>query len=327
MDGGGTLALILVRISRSNLVMSATSTPHLSSPKRVAASRAVAGAVRAEAQPFLKWAGGKAQLLAQFDPFFPESVSSYAEPFLGGGAVFFHLKARFPKMRVVLGDNNAELINCYAAVRDHCDKLMRRLDEHLKAFRAEGERYYYLVRSQHALPEQVARAARAIFLNKTCYNGLWRVNARGQFNVPIGSYPPEKVTLYDPANLLAASHALRGTELGEQDFRATLRSIGPGDFAYIDPPYYPVSATANFTSYTKEDFGQTEQEELSALFAAASRRGARLMLSNSDTPFIRKLYQDFPIHTVSARRAVNSDGTKRGRIPEVVVLNYPIASV
>ena len=161
-----------------------------------------------------------------------------------------------------------------------------------------------------------------IFLNKTCYNGLWRVNARGQFNVPIGSYRPDKVSLYDKANLLAAARELRGTDLGVEDFRETLRSAGAGDFVYIDPPYYPVSATANFTSYTKEDFGQAEQEELSALFAEASRRGARLMLSNSDTPFIRKLYKDFPIYTVSARRAVNCDGAKRGRIPEVVVVNY-----
>src|SRR5690348_10829272 len=133
-----------------------------------AESVSTAAGGRLEAQPFLKWAGGKAQLLRQFEPFFAASVSSYREPFVGGGAVFFHLKARFPKMRAVLHDNNAELINCYQEVRDHCDELMRRLDEHLKMFRGDGERYYYLVRSQHALPEPGERAARMIFLNKTC---------------------------------------------------------------------------------------------------------------------------------------------------------------
>jgi DNA adenine methylase len=275
-----------------------------------------------EAQPFLKWAGGKGQLLAQFEAFFPKAIASYVEPFLGGGAVYFHLTARHPARGAVLNDNNAELINCYSVVRDDCPSLMRRLDEHLARFRAEGERYYYLVRSQHDLRDAGERAARMIFLNKTCYNGLWRVNARGEFNVPIGSYRPEKVSLYDRANLLAASHSLQSAELRVRDFRQTLRALGSGDFAYIDPPYFPVSPTANFTSYTKEDFGQAEQEELSALYAEAARRGAQLMLSNSDTPFIRRLYKGFEIHTVSARRAVNCDGAKRGRIPEVVVLNY-----
>jgi DNA adenine methylase len=276
----------------------------------------------AEAQPFLKWAGGKSQLLAQFEPFFPSTISSYCEPFVGGGAVFFHLKARFPKLRAFLRDNNAELINCYQAVRDHVQPLMRRLDEHLARFRAEGEYYYYQVRSQHQLAEPVERASRMIFLNKTCYNGLWRVNARGEFNVPIGSYKPEKVSLYDRANLLAASRALQGAELAVQDFRQTVRAAAAGDFVYVDPPYFPLSATANFTSYTKEDFGKAEQEELAALFADAARRGVRLMLSNSDAPFIRHLYDGFNIQTVKARRAVNCDGARRGLVPEVLVLSW-----
>ncbi len=276
----------------------------------------------AEAQPFLKWAGGKTQLLAQFDPYFPKAVSSYCEPFLGGGAVFFHLKARFPKLRGSLCDNNAELINCYQVVRDQVDDLMSRLDQHLDHFRAERERYYYSVRKQHDLDNALERAARMIFLNKTCYNGLWRVNARGEFNVPIGSYRPERISLYDRANLLAASHALRDLELVVQDFRHTLRAAGPGDFVYVDPPYFPVSRTANFTSYTKESFGKAEQEELARWFAEAAHRGVKLMLSNSDTPFIRQLYEGFAIHTVQARRAVNCDGAKRGLISEIVVLSY-----
>jgi len=275
-----------------------------------------------EAQPFLKWAGGKAQLLSQFEPFFPRSVSTYAEAFLGGGAVFFHLKARFPKMHAALSDNNAELINCYHTVRDDVQKLMHRLDEHLDQFRAEGEQYYYLVRSQHHLTDPIERAARMIFLNKTCYNGLWRVNARGEFNVPIGSYRPEKVSLYDRANMLAANRGLRGVDLTVRDFRDTLREASPGDFVYIDPPYLPLSATANFTSYTPEDFGPEEQRELAALFANAALRGVQVMLSNSEMPFIRELYKGFNLQTVKARRAVNCDGAKRGLISEVIVLSY-----
>lgn len=274
-------------------------------------------------QPFLKWAGGKAQLLRQFEPFFPVRIDSYCDAFLGGGAVFFHLKGRFPKMRARLFDNNAELINCYQAVRDQAEELMERLDEHLRLFRAQGEPYYYHAR-KHDLTGPVERAARMIFLNKTCFNGLWRVNSRGHFNVPIGSYRPDKVSLYNRANLLAASQALQGAELKVQDFRKTLQSTAKGDFVYLDPPYHPVSRTASFTSYTKEDFGKAEQEELARLFAGAAGRGVALMLSNSDTPFIRGLYEGpFSVHIVKARRAVNCDGAKRGLISEVVVMHRP----
>jgi DNA adenine methylase len=272
-----------------------------------------------EAQPFLKWVGGKAQLLSQFDRFFPAKIEGYSEPFIGGGAVFFHLKHRFPQMRAFLRDNNEELINTYRAVRDFPRELMQRLDEHLLLYRADRERYYYLVRSHHHLPQDhtVERAARVIFLNKTCFNGLWRVNRRGEFNVPIGSH--KNPALYDRDNLLAASAALRDVELDVQDFRDTLNETQAGDFAYIDPPYVPLSATASFTSYTKEDFGADEQLELAAVFADAACRRVRVMLSNSDTPFVRKLYSDFEIHTVQARRAINRDGAKRGAISEVVV--------
>jgi DNA adenine methylase len=275
-----------------------------------------------EAQPFLKWAGGKSQLLEQFEPFFPASIRSYSEPFLGGGAVFFHLMARFAKMRAALRDNNAELINCYQVVRDDLKELMRRLDEHLQDFRAQGEPYYYQVRKQHKPGGTVERAARMIFLNKTCYNGLWRVNGKGQFNVPIGSYRPEKVSLYDRANLLAASRALQEVDLAVQDFRQTLAAAQAGDFMYVDPPYYPLSRTANFTSYTQEDFGHAEQKQLAELFASAASRGVHLMLSNSDTPATRQLYAKFDLHTVQARRAVNCDGAKRGRISELVVRTF-----
>jgi DNA adenine methylase len=275
-----------------------------------------------EAQPFLKWVGGKAQLLAQFDEFFPTRVDRYVEPFLGGGAVFFHLKHRFPKMRAFLRDNNDELINTYKAVRDYPQELMRRLDRHLAAFLADRETYYYLVRSRHHLAkdEILERAARMIFLNKTCYNGLWRVNSRGEFNVPIGSH--KNPALYDKENILAASRALEDVHLDTKDFRDTLDETRRGEFVYIDPPYFPVSPTASFTSYTKDEFGAEQQHELAALFTAAAQRYVRLMLSNSDADFIRKLYHKFATHTVRARRMVNCDGTKRGEVNEIVVTNF-----
>jgi len=301
---------------------------------------------RIEAQPFLKWAGGKTQLLKQFDRFFPDRIGRYFEPFLGGGAVFFHLKRRFPHMVAHLRDCNPELINAYRAVRDFPYELMQSLDEHLRKFNIDRERYYYLVRSQHHAPKHVLpgtdresssvklemtsatdewpaeliieRAARMIFLNKTCFNGLWRVNARGEFNVPIGSH--KSPALYDRDNLLAANWALRRAHLAVQDFRDTLEETRRGDFAYVDPPYFPVSATASFTSYAKEDFGAAEQEELAALSADAARRGVRLMLSNSDTPFIRKLYRDFDVKIVRARRSISCDGASRGAVNEVVAL-------
>jgi len=281
-----------------------------------------AGKAKTEAQPFLKWAGGKSQLLEQFEPFFPDSIRSYSEPFVGGGAVFFHLKARFPKMRAALRDNNEELINCYQVVRDAVQDLMRCLDEHLQKFRAQGEQYYYAVRDQRKLSGAVERGSRMLFLNKTCYNGLWRVNGRGEFNVPVGSYRPEKVSLYNRSNLLAASHALQDVDLSVQDFCRTLAAAAAGDFLYLDPPYDPLSRTSNFTSYTKEEFGQAEQKELAGLFSTAAQRGAQLMLSNSDTPLIRALYAGFNLKTVQARRAVNCDGTKRGRVSELIALTY-----
>jgi len=273
-----------------------------------------------EAQPFLKWAGGKSQLLSQLDPFFPESFERYVEPFLGGGAVFFHLRARFPQVPCLLCDKNEELINCYIVVRDNAPQLMQELDEHLRLFVANRKDYYYQVRAQHNLTDRIQRASRMIFLNKTCFNGLWRVNANGEFNVPMGSH--KRITLYHPRHLMSASQALQGVELVAQDFRKTLGQIGPGDFAYVDPPYDPASETANFTAYTKDDFGRQEQQELATGFDAAVRRGANLMLSNSRTPLIHELYRQYRIEPVQARRMINSQARGRGAVVELVVVAY-----
>lgn len=275
------------------------------------------------ATPFLKWAGGKSQLLAQYEPFFPrEPLRGYFEPFVGSGAVFFHLRGRGLFSSYYLSETNEELLNCYRAVRDHVDDLIALLREHQARHSRD---YYYTIRNLdrnsawlHA--SSVERAARLIYLNKTCYNGLWRVNRQGHFNVPMGRY--KKPEIVNEARLRAASRALQGVHLAVEDFEQVIRRAGRGDFVYLDPPYIPLSETANFTSYTREEFSEYEHRKLALVFAELDRKGCRVMLSNSDTPLTRELYRHFRIETVSARRAINSASTRRGAVPEVVVLNY-----
>jgi DNA adenine methylase Dam len=249
-----------------------------------------------EAQPFLKWVGGKASLLRQLEEFFPHEIDRYFEPFLGGGAVFFHLKHRFPDMRPFLRDGNKELINTYRMVRDRANDLMLRLDEHSKAFRADGDKYFYDIRKQHDLTDDLARAARTIFLNKTCFNGLWRVNAKGEFNTPVGSN--KNPNLYSRHNLLAASDVLQNAQLEAQDFRKTVDEARRGDFIYFDPPYLPISAYSDFKRYTLEQFREADQVELARVFRELDAKGCRVVLSNSEHPRTRELYAGFPIQVV-----------------------------
>jgi DNA adenine methylase len=271
--------------------------------------------------PFLKWAGGKTQLLSQFEPLYPPagSVDRYVEPFVGSGAVFFHVRRALRPRAVILADNNEELINAYRAVRDRAEEIVRLLAEH-KA--SHSEEHYYAVRAldPRGLPD-AARAARLIYLNKTCFNGLYRVNGRGQFNVPIGRYtdPP----ILDAENLREVARALRGVDMKVAHFRQILRYAEKGDFVYFDPPYQPISKTAFFTAYTDGAFREEDQVELAEVYAALDARGCRLMLSNSYSPLVQRLYERFDVHEVKARRSINSKGDRRGRIPEVVVLNYP----
>ncbi|MCP4356858.1 MAG: DNA adenine methylase [Chloroflexi bacterium] len=271
-------------------------------------------------KPFLKWAGGKQQLLTQFDPYFPPNFSRYFEPFLGGGAIFFHLvnTARLPE-QIYLSDNNEELINAYTVVRDQVEALIKQLVQHQEKHNKD---YYYQVRSWDRTGRQlndVERAARTIYLNRTCYNGLYRVNQKGQFNVPLGSYKNPQIVR--PQTLRVASTALQGVTLQTRNFHKIVDVAQVGDFFYFDPPYDPVSKTANFTSYTAVTFTEEDQERLADVFAQLSAKGCYCMLSNSHTSFICRLYQDFRIETVLANRAINSKGNGRGRIKEVVILN------
>jgi len=270
---------------------------------------------RIEAQPFLKWVGGKASLLRQLEEFFPHDIDRYIEPFIGGGAVFFHLKHRYPDMRAFLRDGNKELINSYRVVRDRPEELMRLLDEHSRAFRAEGDGYFYAIRKQHDLTDDLARAARTIFLNKTCFNGLYRVNAKGEFNTPVGSN--KNPNLYSRENLLAASAALQDAQLEAQDFRKTVDEARKGDFIYFDPPYLPISAFSDFKRYTLEQFREADQGELARVFRELDAKGCRVVLSNSEHPRTRELYAGFPIHVVSAPSFINcmTNDSKLGNLP------------
>ena len=273
------------------------------------------------ARPFIKWAGGKQQLLTQFEPFFPKKFGRYFEPFAGSGAVFFHLwnQQRLPE-QVFLLDNNEELVHAYRMVRDRHDELI----DCLAVYQASHNRdTYYKIRNLDRLSVKlgdVERAARTIYLNRTCYNGLYRVNRKGQFNVPMGRYTNPHIL--NRKALLWAREALQNANVEVKDFREVVNLAREGDFFYFDPPYYPVSNTANFTSYTADSFRDQDQKDLAGVFAQLTELGCLCMLSNSYTPFIVDLYQKFRIEIVYAKRAVNSNASGRGAIKEVVVLNY-----
>ncbi|MDE2986527.1 MAG: DNA adenine methylase [Chloroflexota bacterium] len=272
------------------------------------------------AKPFLKWAGGKTSLLPELLEAAPEQIETYYEPFVGGGALFFALQAAGRFKRAVLSDSNKELINAYTQVRDDVDGLVRALSVHQRKYREAEDRaeYYYTIRGKK-LTCSLGGAANLIFLNKTCYNGLYRVNSKGRFNVPHGRYV--NPTICDEGNLRAASEALQGVELRVADFADGPRLAGAGDFVYFDPPYVPLSETAYFTSYTAKEFGMVEQERLARTAAELAERGSRVALSNSGHPEVKSMYSSevFKLDEVHAKRAINSDAKKRGPVREYLI--------
>ena len=272
------------------------------------------------AKPFIKWAGGKTQLLPQLRAAAPQRIATYYEPFLGGGALFFALQREGRFERAVLSDSNAELIEAYTQVRDNVDDLVEALAVHQRKYRGAqgGAEYYYRIRAKRPACA-VGRAARLIFLNKTCFNGLYRVNSSGQFNVPHGSYT--NPTICDGEGLRAASEALRGVELRCADFTEAIAAAESGDFVYCDPPYVPLSETANFTAYTATNFNTADQQRLAAAAASARERGVNVLLSNSGHPEVAQLYRDagFQLDTVNAMRAINSNGAERGAVREYLI--------
>ncbi len=262
--------------------------------------------------PFLKWAGGKGQLLATFNRHFPKSFNRYFEPFLGGGAVFFHLRPE----RALLSDLNEELINCYQMVRDDVESVIELLRKH-----RNDKHYFYRIRSQDSSSLlNVERAARLIFLNKTCFNGLYRVNSKGRFNVPFGRYKNPRIC--DASNLRAVSATLQSTPVHCASFEVVLTKAQKGDFVYLDPPYQPISSTSNFTGYTKGSFGSEDQIRLATTYHELSKRGCLVMLSSSDSELIRRLYQDYKIAVVHANQSSNCKAGRRGLINELMILNY-----
>jgi len=284
----------------------------------------IANIIKNRPKPFVKWVGGKRQLLKQFrkmDLYPPHDFdpihNTYYEPFAGGGAVFFDL---LPK-KAVLSDLNKELVVTYNVIKNNIDELITSLKKH----RYEKE-YFLKVRAKNMNKlSDLEIASRFIFLNRTCFNGMYRVNSKGQFNVPFGKY--NNPTICDEDNLRKVSKALQDVKINVEDYKKVLNKVQKGDFIYFDPPYYPVSKTASFTSYTKEGFLDKEQIELRNTFLELHKRGCFVMLSNSDTPFINKIYKEIEnegvkINKVRAGRAINSNGSKRGKINEVLITNY-----
>jgi len=266
--------------------------------------------------PFLKWAGGKRQLLPHILAAMPARIETYFEPFIGGGAVFFALATEGRFRRAVLGDENEDLIRCYQAIQRDVDAVVRVLKKH-----RYDEAYYYALRDLDPgeLPAE-ERAARLIYLNRCGYNGLYRVNSKGRFNVPFGRHRDPLIC--DEDNLRAVSEALRRVELVHQDFERTMRPATKEDFVYLDPPYVPLSSTASFTAYAKTPFGAAEQERLALLLAQLGRRRVPALLSNSDCASTRRLYRELPVRTVAVRRAINSVGAGRGEVKELLVKSF-----
>lgn len=295
--------------------------------------------------PFLKWAGGKRQLLPELRRYYPASFNAYIEPFVGSGAVFFDLAARgrLAARPVLLADTNADVVGCYQALRREPDAVIAALGALAREHDRRGVAFYYEVRDGRFNPGRLARtggarrgypaelAAMLIYLNRTGFNGLFRLNTQGVFNVPAGRY--ERPRICDHENLRAVARVLAqpGVRVRQQSFERVLAQAAPGDFLYFDPPYAPVSTTASFTAYTSGGFGEEDQRELQRVIVALAGRGCQVLLSNSTAPLVRELYAEAPearaaglsVRTVLARRAINSRASARGTVREYLITNIP----
>lgn len=273
----------------------------------------------AHAAPVVKWVGGKRQLLPQILPLIPKRMTAYCEPFLGGGAVLFALQ---PK-RALVNDLNQDLITVYRVIKEDADALIEHLSRH-----ENTPEYFYRIRDldrdkeAYAALSDVEKASRLLYLNKTCYNGLFRVNASGAFNSPYGHY--RRPNIVNEQTIRGVSRYFNSCDITffSGDFASVLEQVPKGGFVYLDPPYDPVSDTASFTGYNRGGFGREEQVRLKECCDALTARGVKFLLSNSATPFIRELYSSYRVSIVQARRAVNSVASRRGAIEEVLVRNY-----
>ncbi|MBL8149120.1 MAG: DNA adenine methylase [Blastocatellia bacterium] len=268
----------------------------------------------ARPRPFIKWAGGKRRLLEQYAPHLPSQshFKRYLEPFLGGGALFFYLRPE----KAILADLNEELINCYLMVKQHPEELIDRLKRHKVT-----SSYFYEMRKQEPLTlSPLERASRFIYLNKTCYNGLYRVNSSGQFNVPFGK--SKSTSVCDESVIRTASITLQNAHLKVSSFEDTVSEVVAGDFVYFDPPYVPLSQTASFTNYTSPAFTDRDQDKLASIARELSRKGVLVIVSNSNTEMVHRLYRGFRIELVRCNRAINSNTLGRGAVDELLIKNF-----
>lgn len=270
--------------------------------------------------PILKWVGGKRQLLDTINPLIPKKITTYVEPFVGGGAVLFDLQ---PK-KAIINDFNGELINVYRVVKENSHELLNLLEKHDEL---NSEEYYYKIREldrteNYKVMSDVEKAARIIYLNKTCFNGLFRVNQSGQFNSPYGKYKNPNIINKPAISAMSNYFNENNIKILEGDYKQALKGLRKGSFVYFDPPYMPISTSSSFTGYTENGFSEKDQIELKKECDKLNARGINFLLSNSNHPLIRELYKDYEIITVKARRSINSNGNKRGEINEVLVRNY-----
>lgn len=271
-----------------------------------------------ELKPIVKWAGGKRGLIDKYKSYFPKEFSKYYEPFFGGGALFFHMFSTGKIISAKISDINEELINLYKVVKTNIESLIDELSGN-KKYKNDKD-VFKTIRADEP-KDPVLRATRMIYLNRTCYNGLYRVNKQGKFNVPFGRYP-DNIQILNAENLRNVSECLQSVEITAEDFEVSVKGAKEGDFVYFDPPYIPLTDTAYFTDYTSEGFGIKEQERLAKVFKELDERGCYVMESNSDVPKIAELYEGFEIKKVHAKRFISSDPNGRGGVLESLIINY-----
>lgn len=272
--------------------------------------------LKSETYPIVKWVGGKRQLMFELLKNMPKSYNRYFEPFIGGGALFFELQPE----NAYISDMNEELINLYQVVRDNVDELITDLQKH-----DISKEYFMEIRNIDRTEDyenwsSVQKASRFIYLNRTCFNGMYRVNSKGEFNVPFGHYKNPRIV--DENNLINCSNLLQRTEIRHADFSEILTKVQKGDFVYFDPPYVPLSETSSFTSYTKDGFDIDMQFKLRDVCDELDSMGVKFLLSNSDTKLVNELYENYNIKKVFASRQINANADGRGKITEVLVRNY-----
>lgn len=298
--------------------------------------------IKEKVRPFVKWAGGKGRLIPQITKYYPEDlktgvIDKYVEPFVGGGAVLIDILQKYDVKEVYAYDTNKDLINAYNVIKTDVNSLINKLkkyeDEYISLEMEDRKKYYYDVRSEYNSSEikdgktSLKRAAEFIFLNRTCFNGLYRVNQSGDFNVPMGKY--KNPTICDGENLEALSKLIKNVEFICGDYQTTEEIVDKNTFVYFDPPYRPLSVTSGFTSYTKDDFDDEDQKQLASYFRTLDTKDAKLMLSNSnpknvneEDTFFDDIYSGFNINELQANRMINANANKRGKISELLIINY-----